>query len=95
MSLKKRKTEGEKIYIYICCIVAFPMATHISRTRSCFPSFCSLPGCPLCPPAGSTAGAAQTTNSSWQLLSVLRPVGGKSLCPMKLQRAGDIFYKKN
>lgn len=34
------------------------------------------------------------TNSSWQLLSVLRPVGGKSLCPVKLQRTGDIFYKK-
>lgn len=34
-------------------------------------------------------------NSSWQLLSVLRPVGGKSLCPMKLQRARDIFSRKN
>lgn len=41
---------------------------------------------------------ARPTRVTWtagQSLSVLRSVGGKSLCSMKLQGTGDIFSKKN
>lgn len=82
--------------MYICRIAASPMATHISRMQSRFSSFRTVPGCPSVSSClGLQLEQHKCANSSWQLLSVLRPVGGKSLCPMKLQRAGDIFSRKN
>lgn len=70
------------------------MITQLARALSFFFFFLlSLPSCDLLLDLWLTHRTV-SHDHSWQLLSVLRSVGGKSLCSMKLQRAGDIFSKK-
>lgn len=70
----------------------FPRTTQSARTWSIF--LASL-GVILWPP-GWICGwhISSVSQQFWPVQSVLRWVGGKSLCSMKLQRAGDIFSKK-